>query len=122
MGLSFTNSCWPSPAKLFSCSSPAGFIAIFCLRFETPQPGGPGTRIYIPQEQGGPVIPPGTGFLFRLFLRLAGLRCKYSNPPPHGRGGANRKHRFHHHSSTIPRLLLAHSLPREPVYRVVTQQ
>jgi hypothetical protein len=24
-----------------------------------PQPGGPGHRIYIPQEQGGPVIPPG---------------------------------------------------------------
>jgi hypothetical protein len=23
-----------------------------------PQPGGPGPRIYIPQEQGGPVIPP----------------------------------------------------------------
>jgi hypothetical protein len=29
-----------------------------------PQPGGPGPRIYIPQEQGGPDIPPGTGFLF----------------------------------------------------------
>jgi hypothetical protein len=27
-----------------------------------PQPGGPGSRIYIPQEQGGPVITPGTGF------------------------------------------------------------
>jgi hypothetical protein len=26
------------------------------------QPGGPGPRIYIPQEQGCPVIPPGTGF------------------------------------------------------------
>jgi hypothetical protein len=25
-----------------------------------PQPGGPGSRIYIPQEQGGLVIPPGT--------------------------------------------------------------
>jgi hypothetical protein len=29
-----------------------------------PQPGGPGPRIYIPQQQGGPVIPPGTGFPF----------------------------------------------------------
>jgi hypothetical protein len=29
-----------------------------------PQPGGPGPRIYIPQEQGDPVIPPGTGFPF----------------------------------------------------------
>jgi hypothetical protein len=28
-----------------------------------PQPGGPSPCIYIPQEQGGPVIPPGTGFL-----------------------------------------------------------
>jgi hypothetical protein len=25
-----------------------------------PKPGGPGSRIYIPQEQGGPVISPGT--------------------------------------------------------------
>jgi hypothetical protein len=29
------------------------------------QPGGWGPRIYIPQEQGGPVIPPGTGFPLR---------------------------------------------------------
>jgi hypothetical protein len=36
----------------------------YCLRFETPQPGGPGPRIYISQEQGGPVIPPGTGLAF----------------------------------------------------------
>jgi hypothetical protein len=27
------------------------------------QPGGPGSRIYITQEQGGPVIPPGTGLI-----------------------------------------------------------
>jgi hypothetical protein len=29
-----------------------------------PQPGEPGPRIYIPQEQGGPVIPPALGSLF----------------------------------------------------------
>jgi hypothetical protein len=29
-----------------------------------PQPGGPGSCIYISQEQGGTVIPPGTGFPF----------------------------------------------------------
>jgi hypothetical protein len=46
-----------------------------------PQPGGPGSCIYIPQEQGGPVIPPGTGFLLLRLLRLAGLRWRYSNPP-----------------------------------------
>jgi hypothetical protein len=49
------------------------------------QPGRPGPRIYIPQEQGGPDIPPGTGFPFCRFLLLAGLRWRYSNPPPHGR-------------------------------------
>jgi hypothetical protein len=42
------------------------------------KPGDPGPRIYIPQEQGGPVIPPGTGFSFRRLLRLAGLRWRYS--------------------------------------------
>jgi hypothetical protein len=48
------------------------------------QPGGPGPHIYILQEHGGPVIPPGTGFPFRRLLRLAGLRRRYTNPPPHG--------------------------------------
>jgi hypothetical protein len=42
------------------------------------QPGGPGFRIYIPQEH---VILPGTGFPLRRLLRLAGLRWRYSNPP-----------------------------------------
>jgi hypothetical protein len=32
------------------------------------QPGGPGSRIYIPQEQGGPVIPPGTGLISGIAL------------------------------------------------------
>jgi hypothetical protein len=40
--------------------------------------------MYIPWEQGGPVIPSGTGFPFRRLLRLAGLRWRHSNPPPHG--------------------------------------
>jgi hypothetical protein len=39
-----------------------GHILLSHLRL--PQPGGPGSSIYIPQEQGGPVIPPGTVFLF----------------------------------------------------------
>jgi hypothetical protein len=30
-----------------------------------PQPGGPGLRIYVPWRQGGPAIPPGTGFPFQ---------------------------------------------------------
>jgi hypothetical protein len=43
------------------------------------KPGGPGPCIYIPQEQGGPVIPPGTGFPFCHLLRLTGLWWRYSN-------------------------------------------
>jgi hypothetical protein len=39
-----------------------------------PEPGGPGPRIYIPQEQGGPVTRPGTVFRFRRLLRLVGIR------------------------------------------------
>jgi hypothetical protein len=46
-----------------------------------PQPGGPGLRIYILQEQGGPDIPPGSGFPFRCLLRLTGLRWRYSILP-----------------------------------------
>jgi hypothetical protein len=56
----------------------------YCFRFETPQSGGLGPRIYIPQKQGGSVITPGIGFHFRRLLQLAGLRCRYSTPPPHG--------------------------------------
>jgi hypothetical protein len=49
-----------------------------------PISGGPGSRIYMPQEQGGPVIPPGAGFSFRRPLRLAELRRRYSIPPQNG--------------------------------------
>jgi hypothetical protein len=31
-----------------------------------PEPGGPSPRIYNAQERGGPVMPTGTGFQFRL--------------------------------------------------------
>jgi hypothetical protein len=44
---------------------------ILLSHLRLPQPGGPGSRICIPQEQGGPVIPPGTGFPLRRLLRLA---------------------------------------------------
>jgi hypothetical protein len=55
-------------------------ILVFQIR--DPQPVGP--RIYIPQEQGGSVIPRGTGFPFRRHLLLARLRWRYSNPSPRG--------------------------------------
>jgi hypothetical protein len=44
---------------------------ILLSHLRLPQPGGPGSRIYIPQEQGGPVKLPGTGFPLRRLLRLA---------------------------------------------------
>jgi hypothetical protein len=76
------NSCWFSPAQSFSGPNPPGLMTIFCcLRFETLPTWRP--HIYIPQEQSGPVIPPGTRFPFRRLLRLAGLRWMHSNPPPH---------------------------------------
>jgi hypothetical protein len=52
-------------------------------RFETPQTWRARSS-YIPQEQGSPVVPQGTGFPFRRLLGLAGLCCRYSNPPPCG--------------------------------------
>jgi hypothetical protein len=48
----------------------------------TIQPGGPVSYVYVLQWQGGPVIPPDTGFPFRCLLRLSGLQWMYSNPPP----------------------------------------
>jgi hypothetical protein len=50
-----------------------------------PQLVAPGSRIYMPQGQGGIIIPPGTGYPLRRLSRLAGLRWGYSNPPPTGR-------------------------------------
>jgi hypothetical protein len=68
-------------------------------------------------------------FPFRRLLWLAGSRWRYSTPPPHGELAwdlryiaserIHRKHRFHRYSSTISRLLHAHSLQRGRVYRVV---
>jgi hypothetical protein len=57
----------------------------YCLRLETsPNLEGQVSVFIHLQEQGGPVIPPGTGFPFCRLLRLAGLRPRYSKPPPHG--------------------------------------
>jgi hypothetical protein len=51
---------------------------------DSPQLGGPGPCIYTPQEDNGPVIPPGTGFHFRRLLRLTGIRWRHSTTPPYG--------------------------------------
>jgi hypothetical protein len=57
---------------------------ILLSHLRLPQPGGPDPCIYIPQEQGCPIISPGTKPSFCGLLRLVGLRWRYSNPPPHG--------------------------------------
>jgi hypothetical protein len=57
---------------------------ILLSHLRRPQPGRQGPLIYIPQEQGGLVIPPITGFPLCHLLRLAGLWCRYTNLPPHG--------------------------------------
>jgi hypothetical protein len=54
------NCFWALPELSLLGRSPTELTEILRL----PQPGGPGLRIYIPQEQGGPGIPPGTGFPF----------------------------------------------------------
>jgi hypothetical protein len=64
MGLSFTIAVGPRQRSHSQVRVPDS---------RPPQTGGPGLHIYIPQEQGGPVIPPGTGFPFRRLLQLAGL-------------------------------------------------
>jgi hypothetical protein len=69
------NCSWPSPAKLFLRSSPAGLISIFyCIRFENLPPGGPDPRMYNPQEQGGPVMPQALDSLFVASYNSLGYR------------------------------------------------
>jgi hypothetical protein len=82
MGLSFTIAAGPREHSHSRVRVPQHSWPYFTVSdSRLPQPGGPGPRIYIPQEKGGRVIPPGSGFCFLRLLRLAGLEWKYSNPP-----------------------------------------
>jgi hypothetical protein len=84
-GLSFRIAAGPrqrSHSRLRVPRNSWPYFAVSDSRF--PQPGGPGPRICRPQEQGGPVIPPCTGFPFHCLLRFAGLSWSYWNPPPRG--------------------------------------
>jgi hypothetical protein len=72
MGLSFTiaagpRKCSHSHIRVSRDSWP--HFTVSGSKF--PQPGGPRSRIYFPQEHSGPVITPGNGFPFRRLLRLA---------------------------------------------------
>jgi hypothetical protein len=69
MGLSFPTAVGPrqrshSQVRVKRGSGPNFTVSDSRL----PQPGRPGPRIYIPQEEGGPVTTPGTGFPFRRLL------------------------------------------------------
>jgi hypothetical protein len=78
--------CWSSPAQSFSGPSPSGLmITFYCLRFETlPTWWARSPHLYSPGT-GWPSYTPDIGFLFRRLLRLAGLRWRYSTPPPYER-------------------------------------
>jgi hypothetical protein len=77
--------CWSRQRSHSWVPVQRDFLPYFTLSdSRLPQTGGQGSRIYIAQEQGGPVIPPGTGFPLRCLLRLAGLRWRYWTPPSHG--------------------------------------
>jgi hypothetical protein len=84
MGLLFTIDAGPRQCSHFQVRVPRdSWIYVTMSDSGLPQPGGPGPRIYIHQEQGGPVITPGTGFPFRRLLRLGGVRWMYSTQTLH---------------------------------------
>jgi hypothetical protein len=70
--------CSPEEARFLNSTAS-------CINSDSrlPQPGGSGPCINIPQKQGRPVIPLGTGFPFPCLLWLAKLRWRYLNPPSH---------------------------------------
>jgi hypothetical protein len=83
MSLSFTIAAGPRQRSHSQVRIPWNSWTYFTLsNSRLPQPGGQDPLIYIPHEQGGPVIPPGTGFPFRRLLLLAGPRWRYSTAPP----------------------------------------
>jgi hypothetical protein len=65
MGLSFTIDAGPRQRSHSQVRSRGTHDHILLSQIRVPpQPGGRGPRIYIPQEQGSPVIPPALGSLF----------------------------------------------------------
>jgi hypothetical protein len=79
--------CWSSPGHSFSGPSPVGLMTTFySLGFETPPTWSPGPRVYIPQKQGGPVIPQALCSLSVAFYNPQGYGGGDSNPSPHPGG------------------------------------
>jgi hypothetical protein len=66
MGLPFTIAAGPRQRSHFWVRVSRDSWPYFTVSdSRLPQPGGPGPRTYNHQEQGGPVIPAGTGFPFK---------------------------------------------------------
>jgi hypothetical protein len=64
MGLSFATTAGPRQSSHSWVQVPRDSWPYFTVSdSKLPKLGGPGPRIYIPQKQGGPVLPPGTGLL-----------------------------------------------------------
>jgi hypothetical protein len=79
---SFVYNCsWSSSAQSFSGPSPAGIMTYFTVSNSRLSNLEGQVPVFI-SPKNSVVILPGTGFPFRCLLRLAGLRCRYSNPPP----------------------------------------
>jgi hypothetical protein len=76
MGLSFTIAAGPRQRTHSQVRVPWDSGPHFTVSdSRLPQPGGPGPRIYIPQEQGGPVIPPGTGVPLKTISSQSYKKC-----------------------------------------------
>jgi hypothetical protein len=89
-GVSVVYNCyWSSPAQSFWSPSRVGHMTIlYCLSFVTPTTWRARSLYLYPAETGWPNYTPGTEFPLRRLLRLAGLRWRYSNPPPYGEATA----------------------------------
>jgi hypothetical protein len=85
MGPSFTIAAGPRQRSHFRVRVPRYSWPYFTVSdSRLPQSGGPGPRMYIPPRIGWPSYTPRNWVPFRRLLQLAGLRWRYSNPPPHG--------------------------------------
>jgi hypothetical protein len=94
------NCFWALPEQSLSGPSPAEHRRYFTVSFETPQPGGLDPRIYIPEGQGGPDIPPGTGFPFVASYYSQGYGGGILTPP-HGTSKILPRQRFARNSIVI---------------------
>jgi hypothetical protein len=77
------NCFWVLPQLSLPGQSPAGPMTIFyCLIWDSPNLEGQVPVFMSPRNRVAQLYPSGTGFPFCRLLQLAGLRRRYSNPPP----------------------------------------